>query len=190
MKVSVPVQSQVDLSHLGESCRRSVNRTLHGNTDSAEVSRKWGLQGGPWSSVTGVLTQRGEETQMYLWWWRRVWVTICKPRDKCQGEKRHRHTCDDGGGSGWLSSSQGTPHLASHTGSQKRWGMMLPGAFRGLGPCWHIDLRLPASRLWDRRVSCFRSPSLWALLWQPSETNKSTTNTLRKWIIEYRINSL
>ena len=40
MKVSVPVQSQVDLSQLGESCRRSVNRTLHGNTDSAEVSRK------------------------------------------------------------------------------------------------------------------------------------------------------
>lgn len=40
MKVNVPVQSQVDLSHLGESCRRSVNRTLYGNTDSAEVSRK------------------------------------------------------------------------------------------------------------------------------------------------------
>lgn len=40
VKLNVPIQSQIDLSPLRESCRRSVNRTPYGNTDSVDVSGK------------------------------------------------------------------------------------------------------------------------------------------------------
>ena len=40
VKVDVPMQSQVDLSPLEESCRTSGNGTLGGNTDSADAVRK------------------------------------------------------------------------------------------------------------------------------------------------------
>lgn len=105
VKVNVPMQSQVDLSPLEKSCRRSGNGTLCGNTDSADANRKVRSSG-----------------------WALIQCDWCHHTERIRDTDTHEVM---EAGTGSPSSGQGTPRLASHAGSQKRWGRMLPGAFRG-----------------------------------------------------------
>lgn len=38
-------------------------------------------------------------------------------------------------------------------------------------PYWHLDLRLLASRLWDKESPLCEPLGLWCLVWQPQQTN-------------------
>ena len=132
VKVNVPMQSQVDLSPLEESCRRSGNGTLCGNTDSADANRK--VRSSGWAPIRCDWcrhTERRRDTDT-----REVMEAGTGSPSSGQGTNAKERRDTDvlvmmEAGTGSPSSGQGTPRLASHAGSWKRRGRMLPELSEG-----------------------------------------------------------